>query len=73
MRIGTFEGICTNCSLKTIHRFDSLGVLRCEVCQQSMATKDFYCPRCGRAKTHCKYWDVWTCLDCGHTKREDGD
>ena len=74
MRLETFQGICTKCSLKKIHRFDRFGVLRCELCQQSMDTKDLFCPPCGRETTHCKYWDTWTCLACGHARsRGQGD
>ena len=68
MKEETFEGICTKCDLKTMHRFDRFGVLRCEVCQQSMPSRPVFCHQCGRDTLHCEYWSNWTCLTCGHVK-----
>jgi ribosomal protein L37AE/L43A len=68
MKEETFEGTCTRCDLKTTHRFDRFGVLRCEICQQSMPSRAAFCHQCGRDTLHCEYWGNWTCLTCGQVK-----
>lgn len=73
MRDETFQGICTKCNQRTVHRFDRFGTLRCELCQQSMPSKEAHCHQCGRDTLHCEYWNNWTCLACGHIKGKDAE